>query len=295
MHGDDFGRSRGITDSISECLDTGSLNSVSIPANGHGYEYAVNSFIKRGGLRLSIHLDLVEWKSISNPRDIPLLVNNEGLFYQSFAKLWLRYLIGSKNIKRSLHDQVKTELDAQISKVKKSFANDKEFEVNIDSHQHIHMIPFVFEALVELTEKHQVKYVRLGNEPFFLCLKGKGWFQNYFGSNLIKHFLLKTLSCRYKKILTKKGIGYPDYFIGLLFTGSMSVKAAECALAQIRNRRGDITTEILFHACKAQKGEEEFWSNNPFLLNYYFSDKRDYEKNALRDPVLKDIIEKFKE
>ena len=292
IHGDDYGRSKGITDNMSDCIDKGCLRSVSIPANGHGFDYSVEEFKKRNVVRASVHLDLVEWKPVSDPDKLTELVDENGFYKNSFIGLWLKYLFANKKGKEVLFDQVRKELDAQISKVRDSFADVSGFEVNIDSHQHFHMIPFVFDAVLSLAQKHNISYVRLGHEPFFLHFQGKNWTKNYFGSNLIKHFLLKILSIRYKEKLKNRNINYADYFIGLFFTGSMSVGSVRRALSQIKDK--DATVEILFHSCKAVSGEEEFWEENDFLLDYYYSEMRDYEKEALLSEDLVKVIEEYK-
>ncbi len=62
-------------------------------------------------------------------------------------------------------------------------------EIYIDSHQHFHMLPFIFRLIVELKDEFNVKYIRLPRERFFLDVNKDSIF-NYLGSNLIKHFLL---------------------------------------------------------------------------------------------------------
>jgi len=148
INADDYGLSRSITDNILDSFDNGILNSVSIIVNGHAFDHAISEYKKRSGIRLSIHLNFVEGKPISSPENVHLLVNKEGFFCHSFVSLWLIYIFSLKRTKKLLRSQLQVESTAQIRAVKNKFGDD--FELNIDSHQHLHMLPFVFDVLVIL-------------------------------------------------------------------------------------------------------------------------------------------------
>ena len=289
VHADDFGRSAGITDNMLKCLGAGIVTSVSLPANGYGYDYAVDILKNRKDLRVSIHLDLVEWKPVSSAEDIPLLVDKNGFFSNSFFSLWFRYLVGTNEKRKRMREQVAKELDAQISKIIQSFSKAASFEVNIDSHQHVHFVPFVFDALLSLIDKHHIKYIRLCNEPFSFCFKGQEWYKNYLGLNLTKHLLLKLLSAKYAPMLDKMGVTHPNYFVGVLFTGRMSVDYIRAVFDRITPNRDDVV-EVLLHPCKAGVGEEPLWTNNAFLKGYYFSRFRDREMAAATDKRLAQAV-----
>lgn len=284
INADDYGRSKGITDNISECFDKGCLTSVSIPVVGNSPEYAFEELKKRSKLRSVLHLDLIEGKPLSSRDEIPALVNKDGRFFMSFLTLWLEYFLTQD--KESLKNQVKIELKAQIDKYINLLGGDR--ELNIDSHQHMHLVPFVFEALIELSSEYKFNYIRIVKEPFFISLDGESAIRSYLGPNLIKHFLLNKLCGKYAGILREKSIKYPDYFIGTLFTGYMTSNSIKSALKQIKNKDGKV--EILIHACKAVKGEEHFWDHIPGLKRYYYSKFRDQEKEILLSDEFKKLV-----
>lgn len=144
-HADDFGISVNQSKIIWECVENGMLNSLSVIPN--------SKFIKEckqeikcidKTVRVGIHLNLLEGRCCANPNEIPLLIDGEGIMKQSFLSL-LFHSCGWK--KREYTRQIKKELQAQIETFLKYYHVEK---LNIDSHNHFHMLPIVCNALVEL-------------------------------------------------------------------------------------------------------------------------------------------------
>ena len=279
IHADDFGVSKGITDNICLSYDKGALTSTSIVPNGHAFTYAMQEYNSRPDLRLSIHLNLVEGKPLLPQDKVPLLVNKNGDFYLSFVKLWLKYLLSTRQKRFELKSQVKQELKTQIGRVLKYCNNN--YNVNIDSHLHYHMIPFIFDAICDLNNKFFFSYIRIPNEPFYLNIKLL--LKNFSIYNLIKFVLLKILSKQSKIILKKNNISSNDHFIGVLFSGNMSLYSMKTALDKINNQKtnDEKIIEILFHPGGARAGEEKYWGNRPDLKRFYFSRWRKIERKLL--------------
>mgnify|MGYP001573748938 CR=1 FL=1 len=289
IHADDFGLSKGITNNILDSFDNGILSSTSVFANGYAFDYAINEYKKRSHFRLSIHINLVEGKPLLPADKVYMLINREGEFCHSFPFLWLKYISGNQKIKQTLKHQVKLEISAQINKVKECF--DRDFKINIDSHLHYHLIPFVFETLLELNEGFKFSYIRLPREQFFFPDAGK-YLKNYFGVNLIKYFLLNSLSNKYMQCLSTSKLSYCDYFVGVLFAGNMSEYVVKSALLRIMLANGEKNIiEVLFHPGGASKDEELFWKNRKVLKNYYFSEWRKKERETIKSPSFKVFIE----
>ncbi len=291
IHADDYGLSRGITDNILECVDKGVVSSVSLIANGYAVDYAISEYKKRPNLRLSCHLNLFEGLPVNQPDKVNLLLDKNGYFRHSFLSLWGKYVFGNKEERSLLKHQVQLEMSAQIEKVRNKIG--VEAPLNIDSHIHFHMIPFVFKSLLELDKKYNISFIRIPEEPLFFHYENPHSIQNYLGSNLIKHYLLNSLSKEYKKVLSEAGINYCDYFIGLLHTGKMSGGVVRSALSSIPADKKNATVEILFHPGGANDGEETLWANNDMLLKYYFSSWRKFESNELTSEYLVNFLRRF--
>lgn len=155
--------------------------------------------------------------------------------------------------------------------------------LQIDSHQHLHMIPFIFEIIVNLKKKLPITYIRIPKEKFFLSLE-RNSISNYCGSNIIKHILLNYLSKKAIPLLKNNSINYPDYFIGVLFTGNMTSQSIQKALEKIeknKNFSDDTKIEVLLHPGGASEAEEELWKDYPDLKEFYRSPSRKHEKEVL--------------
>src|SRR3989344_3721426 len=64
---DDFGLSRGITDSILQTVDEGPVTQVSVIPNGEAVEYALAEYRRRSDrLALAVHVNLTEGKPLSS-------------------------------------------------------------------------------------------------------------------------------------------------------------------------------------------------------------------------------------
>ncbi len=289
VHADDFGISKEITRGILKGCDSHVLSSVSIVPNGSAFEYAIQEIKKRPYLRVSTHLNFLEGFPVSTTQEIHLLVDKNGKFCHSFVGLWMRYNQSSIAGKNILKQQVKTEIKAQIRKVMNALG--PHYPMNVDSHNHYHMIPFVFEALLELAEELKIDYVRIPEERFFWCLGDRHACRAYLGSNIIKHYVLNRLSGRYKRRLDQLSIQYPRYFIGVLFSGCMSGEIVKAALKSMEGRQG--IAEVLFHPGRAQRGELTQWVRGGRFDDYYCSSHRDYELAELSKPSFRRLIEQY--
>ncbi len=252
---DDYGLSQGITSNILDAFDHGALSSTSMIANGRAFDYAIEEYRKRQDFRLSIHLNFIEGSPVLPAEKVPLLVDDSGNFYHTFLTLWWQYLTSNRQDRHLLKEQVQQEMIAQIHKIAQCF--DNTFPIHVDSHLHFHMIPFVFEALLELHNQFSFSYVRLPQEPFFLVKDNTESLKNYCSLSPVKSTLLNFLSRMYQKQLSARNIAYSHYFVGILFSGKMTESVVRSALSQINLTQKNKITEILFHpghALETEKG-----------------------------------------
>jgi len=285
---DDLGLSRGITDGILDAVDNGCVTSTSIVANGTAFEYAIEQYLVRPGLGLTVHLNLMEGRPLSRADGVDLLVDRKGRFCRSFPSLLLGYARAGDELRRRMHDQVKVEMRAQILRVSRRLG--QETGLRVDGHQHYHMIPFVFDALMELNEEFRFSYVRLLDEPFFL-LDGRALsVRNHLGPNLLKHLLLKALAARARRILRARDIAHCHRFVGLLFSGNMTERSVRSALGRIRRRDRDELVELLLHPGQAAAGEEDLWAGRPELAAYYYSAQRERERDTLKSAGFRSTV-----
>lgn len=286
VNADDFGLTEGTNRCILQAYDRGVLHGASILANGAAFESAAREYRKRPGLVLSVHLNLIEGKPVSNPKSVPLLLNKSGELSWSFGKLVLRYYLAGPSTRRALRAQLRTELVAQIEKVKSILRPGA--PLRVDSHMHLHLLPFVFRIVAEAATPQGIRYIRLPRETFFLFLGDAQSWRVYLGANLIKHFVLKLLSRQAFQICTAQGIETCDHFVGVLFTGKMTLGAASAAL---KNLSPSDNTEILFHPGTPDHHDRALWKDRSDLVEYYYDEWRQRELQTLLSPGFRALLD----
>ena len=203
FHADDFGITEDQSRQILDCADRGVLNSLSIMPNSERAEACVRLLAGRD-ISISAHLNLTEGKPVLPAERVPLLVDEKGYFCLSFAKLFLKSLAGENS---DFAKQVRDELTAQAHRVRGLFPEGT--AVNLDSHQHIHMIPLLFRMTLGLAENTPGVRIRLTSEPVGPFLKKPRFYRTYRLINWVKVFLLKTFAASNRKRLKKRGMDAP--------------------------------------------------------------------------------------
>ena len=288
VHADDFGISREASDSILEAHISGCIDRTSVLPNGEAFEYAVQLLKENPGLQYAVHLNLVEGKALSDRKKIPDLVDNNGFFKHSFLSLWTLYLLHRK--KRSdLLKQIEEELSRQIFRVRNALGCK---EVTLDSHRYVHMLPFIWHMLNRLAKEWNIAGMRTPFEPFFLVKPFHRNVRNMFSGNLMKHMILNTLSKKAVKSIRPGTISHPDYFIGVLFGGSMSLDVVRAAAHRLLKGKlhAETEVEILFHPGHSTDEEGPFRKGSGRYDKYYVSENRGRELQALLSPELKGYI-----
>ncbi|MFA5383176.1 MAG: ChbG/HpnK family deacetylase [Eubacteriales bacterium] len=101
---DDYGMSLSVNNAIEECAAAGIVNATNLMVGMKFYESIVN--IKKYFPKISIglHWTLTAGYPVSDKREIPSLVNNDGLFwsYPEFRNKLRRRIISFKEIKKEL-------------------------------------------------------------------------------------------------------------------------------------------------------------------------------------------------
>lgn len=290
IHADDFGIGNEITDNILDCINSGSVNSISIVCNTNNFKYGIEKYTSiPKKIRLCLHLNLVEGKPISSKEEVNLIVDKSGEFKYSFLSLWLFYILASKVKKRKISEQIKTEIDNQIDKYKNAINSNT--PILIDSHMHFHMIPFIFKSLLGLHEKHKIDFIRnpLELKYFYGFTKMK----NYLALNFIKNILLNHLSKKSIRRAKELGIKTNDFFVGVLSTGRMSYKDVDSALSSIQRKQKPKSIDILFHPGGVKNKESIDWTKKNAFLQYYSSIERKNESQVIKDDNFKSLIQKY--
>lgn len=165
IHADDFGICKQQAEAILELNSSwnskGTLNSISIFANS---PYFIDSckliqpFVQRNEIALSLHINLVEGpSSCADANTIPILVDKRGMFKNNFATL---LLLSLSPYRKQLYRAIVKECSAQINRYLKVFPEQRT-KLSLDTHQHVHAIPLVLDALLASVSACQANLVRM--------------------------------------------------------------------------------------------------------------------------------------
>ncbi len=110
FNADDYGINIRQAKGILSCKEKGCLNSASLLVNGREAEYIAGILPEKMLVRL--HLNFREVTCLSDPSEIPLLVNEKGDFRLPFMGMLFLSLIRRKELKR----QLMKETDLQIKR-----------------------------------------------------------------------------------------------------------------------------------------------------------------------------------
>lgn len=279
-HCDDMGSTPGITQKILDAWRSGLLDSFSIMANGDGLDEMLAGLkeLPEREVRIGVHLNLSEGRALSSTEQVPLLTNPKGSLRCGFSGLLLRWLFSSRFEKNRLLEQVEQEWQAQITEAK-TICQPRKVS-SVDSHLHVHMLPFLFPIAARLARQEGIPEVRISREAFHLSPRLGDSFYPGFIVNIIKHIILRLLSWNAQKILMEYGLKPSHFIVGILYTGRMTRESVRAAIVSAKKRSTD-TVEVIFHIGRATTAEASRWEGYPAIAGFPMSERRDREFEEL--------------
>lgn len=291
IHADDFCLSPQTSNEILDCIKAGKLDSVSVMTNMSCYELYAQKLLKEKKSvkkipKLSVHLNFMEGHCVAAKEEVSDLVDGRGYFNISWGNLFLWNYSPKKYIR--IKKQLKAEIKAQTEKFFAIFGRDH--LLRFDSHQHTHMIPLCYWALLEvIVEQHyQTDYIRITKEPIIPYLSEISLWTTYRPINWVKNLLLNIYALGMEKTIEKNKPSWqktnqPMFLWGILMSGKMDedrVKKLMPKMVQTAEKKGRIL-EILFHPGTASADElgEEFC--NKSANKFYTSTGRHIEYDCV--------------
>lgn len=276
---DDYGMTPLTCQRIDDCLTHGAANKISVFMNSQMSDLK-KLLASKKDTAVSVHLNLVEGQCTAPIKEVPLLVDADGYFKNSFFGLLTISLTPGK--RKDFIRQVRLELSAQIARTNELFPEGT--PLYLDSHQHTHMIPAIFTQLMEIIreEKLKVAYLRIPAEPITPFLAEPALYPQYLSLNLIKHWVLKC--CNLFNAPKRKALGIPTaLFCGIMFSGNMNYDRVSRVLPHYQKlaskKKCDI--EFLFHSGYTLPGEPLFDPRKESFHPFYYSEGRKNEYDAL--------------
>lgn len=307
-HGDDYGVSVNNAIRMMELIEDHKLDSISVIPNMTAFDKSMDLLNDKWDSLtarplVSVHLDIVDGFSLAGLTD-PFFTyeyddegRNRRVFHTSWGKLLAASYIPIK--RRRIREDLTREFVMQIKRVidrlpagantkEAADASDKtvgnKVRIRLDSHMHTHMIPVVFDAMMDAVDElglaDNIGFVRVSREPISPFKKIRGTYPRV---NLVKNILLNILSCRAERKLDKRGISY-GLLWGLIMSGRMDKERVELLMQDMKNyaaRQGKVL-EVLCHPGIAlrEEGYVEYGEDDRLFL---YSENRDIEYDAARN------------
>jgi len=258
---DDFGLTKSMSEGAVKAYRDGIVTSLNLLPTGSAFE---ESFYLLKSIKLKeigAHLSLTETSPVTDPAKVASLVTKKGDFHANYPSFFIGLFLGK--IKT---DDIYLELRNQLDRLKGTGLP----IVSLNSHEHIHMMPFLLKIFIELAGEYNIPSIRYPHgdrmvSPFSL-------------KKLFKMMVLAHFGKRIEKMMRESGIYAADNFLGHLDSGNLS----EDLLIRLLDNMREGTTELVCHP--------GFLS--PQVLNkYVFHLNCEGEISALTSRRVKKVIE----
>jgi hopanoid biosynthesis associated protein HpnK len=151
INADDLGLTPGVNLGIIRAFQAGIVTSASLLVTGSAFEDAVALARQSSKLDVGLHLALVEERAVLGRDALPTLVDETGRFPRTSGEFIRRAILG-----RISWHQVEREIAAQIARFQQTGLRLS----HINSHQHLHVFPPVFEIIKRLTRGMDNLWIR---------------------------------------------------------------------------------------------------------------------------------------
>ncbi len=203
---DDFGLSEGVNEAVERAYREGVLGAASLMVAGPAARDAVRRARAIPGLRVGLHLVVIEGKAVLPRERIPDLVDGRGWFPSDQARLGVKYSTLAR-VRRQLAEEIRAQFAAYAETGLKLD--------HADAHKHMHLHPVVGRLMVEIGREFGLAVVRVPREPpavMAACGMRGG----------LSARLLAWWSGVLRRQVMRAGMRAPDAVFGLAWTGRMT-------------------------------------------------------------------------
>lgn len=305
IHADDYALTVNTSKDMLSCMEKGRLDSISIVPNMSCFQECMDllyqAIPKLPFLpKMSVHLDFVEGRSLAETKQSPLLTQGGStLMGLSWGGLFLLSYLPWK--RRTAKEQLKKEIKAQIGNVQTAVRRAMEIakengisceqkSIRIDSHQHAHMIPVVWEALTEVIreECYDVEYIRNSKEMVGAFISEFSLWKTYRPINFVKNRLLSFYSHRADRYAKAHNMEQM-YLWGLVMSGHMDYDRIVRLYPKIAKKaeNDNRILEILFHPGLTLPEEVSEEIGEEAAKDFYLRRDRHVEMDAVDNIAIK--------
>ena len=213
---DDFGLSIEVNEAVEAAARAGVLSAASLMVSGSAAEDAVRRARRTPGLRVGLHLVLIDGAPTLPASEIPDLVDGSGRFRTDMVRLAFQLAAS-----RAANQQLEAEIAAQFQ----AYARTGLPLDHVNAHKHFHLHPMVASKIVAIGRRFGMRSLRVPREngrvlrkiekPGFLPLDVQPW----------------TGWLRAKA--RRNGLASTDWVFGLRWSGAMTLPRLSGLLANL--------------------------------------------------------------
>jgi hopanoid biosynthesis associated protein HpnK len=224
---DDFGLSEAVNEGIERAHRDGILGSASLMVAGAAAADAVRRAKKMPGLRVGLHLVVIEGPAVLPHSEIPDLVDPRGMFPSDQLALGINYFFLPR-----ARRQLAAEIFAQFS----AFRATGLLLDHADAHKHMHLHPTVGKLLIKIGAEFGLRAIRVPSEPPKV-MKRAGAPQGFGARALLAWSKLL------RRQAMRAGIAVNENVFGIVWSGHMT----EEKLLRLIPHLPDGISELYFH------------------------------------------------
>jgi hopanoid biosynthesis associated protein HpnK len=224
---DDFGLTESVNEGIERAHRDGVLQAASLMVAAPAAADAVRRARANPGLRVGLHLVVIEGPAILPPRQIPDLVDGAGQFPSDQFALGLNYFFRPR-----VRRQLRAEIEAQFA----AFAATGLTLDHANAHKHMHLHPTVAAMMLRIGQRFGLRRIRIPAEP--PAIMARCGTRSGLGDRLLYRW---TALLRHQA--RSAGMVTNDHCFGLAWSGHMTTDRVRRLLRNLPE--GD--SEIYFH------------------------------------------------
>ena len=227
---DDFGLSVGVNEGVELAHTQGVLSQASLMVAAPAAADAVRRARALPGLKVGLHLVLVDGDSLLGHARLPHITGADGKFGQNQAVLGFKYFFSP-----AARRELRAEIQAQFA----AFAATGLSLHHADAHKHMHLHPTVAAMMIAAGRAFGLTRIRVPAEPPWVMKRcgarvGFGDYALYYWSRLLRW--------------QARGLGSTDYVFGLKWSGHMTAERVRRLLRHLPAG----SAEIYFHPAAAR-------------------------------------------
>ena len=202
---DDFGLDPAVNAAVEEAHQNGILSTASLMVGAPAADDAAARARRLPGLRVGLHLVVVDGRRVSSPDRVAGLVGADGEFDRNMARAGVRFFFLP-----AIRHQLAQEIRAQFEAFR---ATGLELD-HVNVHKHMHLHPTVARLILEIGRDYGMRAMRVPAEPISALRRA-------YPQERAPLPLLRPWTAQLRNRLRRDGIVVNDHVFGLAWSGNM--------------------------------------------------------------------------